>query len=117
MTPLGSPPPGDCVVTVVLLVIDGVLAAAMSLLGMFLGMYLGCGDSEVCYVVQGALVWTAVLLPWLLFAAAIVVSWSLSRIQKPALWVPAVAAALIVGVFLACERGIRWGTDALGFYL
>jgi hypothetical protein len=87
----------DVVVTIVLLVGDGVLAALASFMGMFLVMASDpCGVRE-CSDELITLGWLlGMILPWVAFVATAVVAIVLMVKRRLAFWVPLVGAALIV---------------------
>lgn len=99
-----SPPPAkrpvrtlDVVVTIVLLVADGVLAALASMMGMFLVM-----ASDPCGVVSCSselimIGWLmGMILPWLAFVATAIVAIVFMVKRRLAFWVALVGAAVIV---------------------
>jgi uncharacterized BrkB/YihY/UPF0761 family membrane protein len=98
------PPPGkrpvrtwDLVVTILLLVLDGVLAAIMSFFGFFLAMAgdsCGARDCNSDLIAVGLMV--AVALPWLLLIIVAVVSIVLLVKRRIAFWVPLIGAVLII---------------------
>ncbi|SFS15332.1 hypothetical protein SAMN04487846_3081 [Microbacterium sp. cf046] len=100
-----APPPGkrpvrtwDLVVTIILLVLDGVLAAIMSFFGFFLAMAgdsCGARDCSADLIAVGLMV--AVALPWLLLIIIAVVSIVLLVKRRIAFWVPLVGGVLIIG--------------------
>lgn len=100
-----APPPGkrplrtwDLVVTIVLLVLDGVLAAIMSLFGFFLAMAgdsCGARDCNSDLIAIGLMV--AVALPWLVLIIVAIVSIVLLIKRRLAFWVPLVGGVLIIG--------------------
>ena len=99
------PPPGkrplrtwDLVVTILLLVLDGVLAAIMSFFGFFLAMAgdsCGARDCNSDFIAIGLMV--AVGLPWLVLIIVAVVSIVLLVKRRLAFWVPLVGAVFIIG--------------------
>jgi uncharacterized BrkB/YihY/UPF0761 family membrane protein len=99
-----APPPGkrpvrtwDLVVTIILLVLDGVLAAIMSFFGFFLAMAgdsCGARDCNSELIAIGLMV--AVALPWLVLILVAIVSIVLLVTRRLAFWVPLVGAALII---------------------
>jgi uncharacterized BrkB/YihY/UPF0761 family membrane protein len=99
-----APPPGkrpvrtwDLVVTIILLVLDGVLAAIMSFFGFFLAMAgdsCGARDCNSELIAVGLMV--AVALPWLVLILVAIVSIVLLVTRRLAFWVPLVGAALII---------------------
>jgi uncharacterized BrkB/YihY/UPF0761 family membrane protein len=98
------PPPGkrpmrtwDLVVTIVLLVLSGVLAAIMSFFGFFLAMAgdsCGARDCNSDLIATGLMV--AVALPWILLVVVAVVAIVLLVRRRLAFWVPLVGAVLII---------------------
>ncbi len=99
-----APPPAkppvktlDLIVTIVLLVADGVLAALASFMGIFLVMGSdSCGVRE-CSTELITLGWLmGMILPWVAFALTVVVAIVLMVKRRLAFWVPLVGAALIV---------------------
>lgn len=87
----------DIVVSCVLLAGDVVLALMMSFFGFFLAMASDpCGAMDCNTGLIGIGVLTAVILPWVVLIAAVVVSIVLLVRRRLAFWVPLVAAALIV---------------------
>jgi hypothetical protein len=97
----GAKPPArvwDVVLTIVLLVGDGVLTLMVSFFGFFLAMASDpCGARECSEELISLGVITAVVLPWIMFIAAVVVSIVLLIKRRLAFWVPLVGAALIIG--------------------
>jgi uncharacterized BrkB/YihY/UPF0761 family membrane protein len=99
-----APPPGkrpvrtwDLVVTIILLVLDGVLAAIMSFFGFFLAMAgdsCGARDCNSDLIATGLMV--AVALPWILLVVVAVVAIVLLVRRRLAFWVPLVGAVLII---------------------
>jgi hypothetical protein len=88
----------DVVVTIILLVGDGVLAALASLMGMFLVMAsdpCGARDCSTELITIGWLMGMA--LPWVALIATAIVSIVLMVKRRLAFWVPLLGAALIVG--------------------
>lgn len=102
--PAYGPPPGkrpvrtwDLVVTIILLLLDAVLAAIMSFFGFFLAMAgdsCGARDCNSDLIAVGLMV--AVALPWLVLIIVAVVSIVLLVKRRLAFWVPLVGAALII---------------------
>ena len=100
-----APPPGkrpirtgDLVVTIVLLVLAGVLAAIMSFFGLFLAMAgdsCGARDCNSDMIAVGLMV--AVALPWVLLIIVAVVSIVLLVKRRIAFWVPLIGGVLIIG--------------------
>ena len=87
----------DLVVTIILLVLDGVLAAIMSFFGFFLAMAgdsCGARDCNSELIAVGLMV--AVALPWLVLILVAIVSIVLLVTRRLAFWVPLVGAALII---------------------
>lgn len=87
----------DVAVTIILLVVDLGLAAAASVMGMFLIMASDPCGVRACsneLIVLGWLI--GMILPWVVLAVTVV--WSIVRLvrRRLALWVPIVGAALIV---------------------
>lgn len=99
-----APPPGkrpmrtwDLVVTIVLLVLSGVLAAIMSFFGFFLAMAgdsCGARDCNSDLIATGLMV--AVALPWLVLILVAIVAIVLLVKRRLAFWVPLVGAVLII---------------------
>lgn len=99
-----APPPGkrpvrtwDLVLTIVLLVLDGVLAAIMSFFGFFLAMAgdsCGARDCNSDLIAVGLMV--AVALPWVVLIIVAVVSIVLLVRRRLAFWVPLAGAVLII---------------------
>lgn len=88
----------DLVVTIILLVLDGVLAAIMSFFGFFLAMAgdsCGARDCNSDLIAIGLLV--AVALPWVLLILVAVISIVLLVKRRIAFWVPLIGAVLIIG--------------------
>lgn len=88
----------DLVVTIILLVLDGVLAAIMSFFGFFLAMAgdsCGARDCNSELIAVGLMV--AVALPWLVLILVAIVSIVLLVTRRLAFWVPLVGAVLIIG--------------------
>ena len=88
----------DLVITIVLLVLDGVLAAIMSFFGFFLAMAgdsCGARDCSADLIAVGLMV--AVALPWIVLITVAVVSIVLLVKRRLAFWVPLVGAVLIIG--------------------
>ncbi len=100
-----APPPGkrpvrtwDLVVTIILLLLDGVLAAIMSFFGFFLAMAgdsCGARDCNSDLIAVGLMV--AVGLPWLVLIIVAVVSIVLLVTRRIAFWVPLLGVVFIVG--------------------
>jgi uncharacterized BrkB/YihY/UPF0761 family membrane protein len=98
------PPPGkrpvrtwDLVVTIILLVLSGVLAAIMSFFGFFLAMAgdsCGARDCNSDLIATGLMV--AVALPWIVLIVEAVVAIVLLVRRRLAFWVPLVGAVLII---------------------
>ena len=98
------PPPGrrplrtwDLVLTIVLLVLAGVLAAIMSFFGFFLAMAgdaCGARDCNSDLIATGLMV--AVALPWLVLILVAIVAIVLLVKRRLAFWVPLVGCALII---------------------
>ena len=98
------PPPGrrplrtwDLVVTIILLVLDGVLAAIMSFFGFFLAMAGDSCEARDCnadFIAVGLMV--AVALPWILLIVVAIVSIVLLVKRRLAFWVPLVGGVLII---------------------
>lgn len=98
------PPPGkrpvrtwDLVLTIVLLVLSGVLAAIMSFFGFFLAMAgdsCGARDCNSDLIAVGLMV--AVALPWVVLILVAVVSIVLLVTRRLAFWVPLVGGVLII---------------------
>jgi uncharacterized BrkB/YihY/UPF0761 family membrane protein len=98
------PPPGkrpvrtwDLVVTIILLVLSGVLAAIMSFFGFFLAMAgdsCGARDCNSDLIATGLMV--AVALPWIVLIVVAVVAIVLLVTRRLAFWVPLVGAVLII---------------------
>lgn len=87
----------DVVVTIVLLVADGVLAALASFMGIFLVMAsdsCGARDCNVDLITLGWLM--GMILPWVALVATVVVAIVLMVRRRLAFWVPLAGAALIV---------------------
>ena len=87
----------DLVVTIILLVLDGVLAAIMSFFGFFLAMAgdsCGARDCNADLIAVGLMV--AVALPWLVLIIVAVVAIVLLVKRRLAFWVPLVGAVLII---------------------
>jgi uncharacterized BrkB/YihY/UPF0761 family membrane protein len=87
----------DLVITIVLLVLDGVLAAIMSFFGFFLAMAgdsCGARDCSADLIAVGLMV--AVALPWILLIIVAVVSIVLLVKRRLAFWVPLVGGVLII---------------------
>lgn len=89
----------DIVVTVILLVGLGFLAMTASFYGLFLGMVSdGCGSGSNCnFDIIGMGVIVAVVLPWVVLLAAVIVAIIRLVRRKLAFWIPLAAAPLIVG--------------------
>jgi len=88
----------DLVITIVLLVLDGVLAAIMSFFGFFLAMAgdsCGARDCNAAFIAIGLMV--AVALPWILLIIVAVASIVLLVKRRIAFWVPLAGAVLIIG--------------------
>jgi uncharacterized membrane protein YjgN (DUF898 family) len=86
------------VVTIVLLVLAGVLAAIMSFFGFFLAMAgdsCGARDCNSDMIAVGLMV--AVALPWLLLIIVAVVAIVMLVKRRIAFWVPLIGGVLIIG--------------------
>jgi hypothetical protein len=102
--PAGGEPPAkrpvktlDLVITIVLLVADGVLAALASMMGMFLVMASDPCGNLTCDGSLIAIGWMmGMILPWVAFAVTAVVAIILMVKRRPAFWVPLAGAVLIV---------------------
>jgi hypothetical protein len=102
--PEGGEPPAkrpvktvDLVVTIVLLVADGVLAALASMMGMFLVMASDPCGNLMCDGSLIAIGWMmGMILPWVAFALTAVVAIVLMVKRRLAFWVPLAGAVLIV---------------------
>ena len=89
--------PLDLVITIVLLVADGVLAALASMMGMFLVMASDPCGNLTCDGSLIAIGWMmGMILPWVAFAITTVVAIILMVKRRLAFWVPLAGAALIV---------------------
>ncbi|MFE5408436.1 DUF6264 family protein [Microbacterium sp. NPDC056569] len=87
----------DVVVTIVLLVADGVLAGLASVTGMFLVMASDPCGNVLCDGSLIAIGWMmGMILPWVAFAITAVVAVILMVKRRLAFWVPLAGAALIV---------------------
>lgn len=87
----------DVVVTIVLLVADGVLAALASIMGMFLVMASDPCGAVTCSTDLITIGWLmGMILPWLAFVATAIVAIVLMVKRRLAFWVALVGAALIV---------------------
>lgn len=87
----------DVVVTIVLLVADGVLAALASMMGMFLVMASDPCGAVTCNSELITIGWLmGMILPWLAFVATVIVAIVLMVKRRLAFWVALVGAALIV---------------------
>ena len=100
VAPSAKPPirTWDLIVTIILLVLDGVLAAIMSFFGFFLAMAgdsCGARDCTADFIAIGLMV--AVGLPWLVLIVVAVVSIVLLVRRRLAFWVPLVGAVFIIG--------------------
>lgn len=87
----------DLVLTIVLLVLAGVLAAIMSFFGFFLAMAgdsCGARDCSADLIAVGLMV--AVALPWVLLIAIAVAAIVLLVKRRLAFWVPLVGGVLII---------------------
>jgi uncharacterized BrkB/YihY/UPF0761 family membrane protein len=87
----------DLVLTIVLLVLAGVLAAIMSFFGFFLAMAgdsCGARDCSADLIAVGLMV--AVALPWVLLIAVAVVAIVLLVKRRLAFWVPLAGGVLII---------------------
>jgi hypothetical protein len=87
----------DLVLTIVLLVLAGVLAAIMSFFGFFLAMAgdsCGARDCNSDFIAVGLMV--AVALPWVLLIVTAVVAIVLLVKRRIAFWVPLVGGVLII---------------------
>lgn len=88
----------DLVVTIILLVLNGVLAAIMSFFGFFLAMAgdsCGARDCDSDLIATGLMV--AVGLPWLVLIVVAVLAIVLLVTRRLAFWVPLVGAVFIIG--------------------
>ncbi len=88
----------DLIVTIILLVLDGVLAAIMSFFGFFLAMAgdsCGARDCIADFIAIGLMV--AVGLPWVVLILVAVVSIVLLVKRRLAFWVPLVGGVFIIG--------------------
>ena len=87
----------DIVITIVLLVADGVLAALASMMGMFLVMASDPCGNVLCDGSLIAIGWLmGMILPWVAFAITVVVAIILMVKRRMAFWVPLAGAVLIV---------------------
>jgi hypothetical protein len=87
----------DVVITIVLLVADGVLAGLASVMGMFLVMASDPCGNLTCDGSLIAIGWMmGMILPWVAFAITVVVAIILMVKRRLAFWVPLAGAALIV---------------------
>jgi uncharacterized BrkB/YihY/UPF0761 family membrane protein len=98
--PIGKRPvrTWDLVITIVLLVLAGVLAAITSFFGFFLAMAgdsCGARDCNSDLIAVGLMV--AVALPWVMLIIVAVVAIVLLVRRRLAFWVPLVGGVLIVG--------------------
>ncbi len=87
----------DLVLTIVLLVLDVVLAAIMSFFGLFLAMASdSCGvrDCNTELIATGMMV--AVGLPWLVLIVTIIAAVVVLVMRRLAFWIPLVGGALIL---------------------
>jgi hypothetical protein len=87
----------DLVLTIVLLVLDVVLAAIMSFFGLFLAMASdSCGvrDCNTELIATGMMV--AVGLPWLVLIVTVIAAVVVLVMRRLAFWIPLVGGALIV---------------------
>ncbi len=90
----------DVVLSVVLLLGLGVLAALTSLFGAFLAMASDpCGAVECDTGLISAGMLTAMILPWVLLAAAVTVVVVLLVRRRLAFWVPLVGVPLVIGAW------------------
>ena len=88
----------DLIVTIILLVLDGVLAAIMSFFGFFLAMAgdsCGARDCIADFIAVGLMV--AVGLPWVVLILVAVVSIVLLVKRRLAFWVPLMGGVFIIG--------------------
>jgi hypothetical protein len=91
----------DVIITIVLLVADGVLAALASFMGMFLVMASDPCGVRSCSTELITVGWLmGMILPWVSFAATAVVAIVLMVKRRLAFWVPLVGAGLIVLVLV-----------------
>jgi hypothetical protein len=87
----------DVIVTIVLLVADGVLAAVVSFMGIFLVMASDSCAARDCNVDLITIGWLmGMILPWVVLVASVVVAIVLMVTRRLAFWVPLAGAALIV---------------------
>ncbi|WP_374975472.1 DUF6264 family protein [Microbacterium trichothecenolyticum] len=87
----------DVVITIVLLVADGVLAGLASVTGMFLVMASDPCGNLTCDGSLIAIGWMmGMILPWVAFAITVVVAVILMVKRRLAFWVPLAGAVLIV---------------------
>lgn len=87
----------DVVVTIVLLVADGVLAGLASIMGMFLAMASDPCGAVTCNTDLIMVGWLmGMILPWLAFIATAIVAIVLMVKRRLAFWVALVGAAVIV---------------------
>ena len=105
----------DVVITIVLLVADGVLAALASFMGLFLVMAsdsCGARDCNVDLITVGWLM--GMILPWVAFVATVIVAIVLMVKRRLAFWVPLAGAALIVlslvAAFLVASSAVPPGS-------
>jgi uncharacterized BrkB/YihY/UPF0761 family membrane protein len=88
----------DVVLSIVLLIALGVLAALTSMFGAFLAMASDpCGVRDCSAGLIGAGMLTAMILPWLLLVAAVILVIVLLVRRRLAFWVSLAAAPLIIG--------------------
>jgi len=98
------------VLTIVLLVLNLVLAALVSFMGLFLAMAsdpCGVRDCSTDLIATGMMV--AVGLPWLVLIVIVVVAIVLMVMRRLAFWVPIVGGILIVGSLV-----LGWSIAAAG---
>lgn len=87
----------DVVVTIVLLVADGVLAGLASMMGMFLVMASDSCGAATCDTGLITIGWLmGMILPWVAFVATAIVAIVLMVKRRLAFWVALVGAAAIV---------------------
>jgi hypothetical protein len=92
----------DIVLTIVLLIASGVLAALASVMGMFLVMASDPCGARACSTELITLGWLmGMILPWVAFLAASVVAIVLMVKRRLAFWVPLAGAGAIVLALVA----------------
>jgi len=99
-TPPAKPPVRvwDVVLTSVLLVLLGVLAAIVSFFGFFLAMASDpCGVRDCSTELIGLGMLTAVGLPWVVLLVAVVLAIVMMVKRRIAFWIPLVAVPLVIG--------------------